>query len=171
MPESIYRIESQPGGRLAILARPRRGDWLEDDLSALRRAGIDVVVSLLTAAESAELGLAEEERACRSQSLEFLTFPIADLGTPRSLKESANFIAEIVTRLVCGKNVGVHCRMGIGRSGIVSAAALVAQGVTPDEAWKRITTARARPVPDTPAQRDWVRAFADYLALRSRNEL
>jgi hypothetical protein len=36
---------------------PRGHDWLPDDINLLQRAGIDVVVSALTAAENEELGL------------------------------------------------------------------------------------------------------------------
>ena len=43
--------------RLAILPRPRSGDWLEDEIRSLRGQGIDVLVSLLTPDETAELGL------------------------------------------------------------------------------------------------------------------
>ena len=45
------------GVRLAIAPRPRGGDWLEDDVRLLQRAGVDVIVSALTPVEAEELGL------------------------------------------------------------------------------------------------------------------
>jgi hypothetical protein len=39
---------------------------------------------------------------------------------------------------------------------LVAAALLVARGVTPDDAWRRIGDARGVPVPETEAQRRWV---------------
>lgn len=69
-----YWIKTE-GVRLAIIPRPRGQDWLPDDISLLQRAGIDVVVSALTAAENEELGLGEESRCCQSRAIEFLSFP------------------------------------------------------------------------------------------------
>jgi hypothetical protein len=60
--------------RLAIVPRPRGQDWLPHDINLLQRAGIDAVVSALTAAENEELGLVEESRCCQSKGIEFLSF-------------------------------------------------------------------------------------------------
>jgi hypothetical protein len=57
MPDTIFWIDGPWRGRLAIVTRPRGGDWLEDDMTSWRRAGLDLIVSLLTADESAELGV------------------------------------------------------------------------------------------------------------------
>jgi hypothetical protein len=73
--------------RLAIIPRPRGQDWLPDDISLLWRAGIDIVVSALTAAENEELGLVEESRCCQSRGIEFLSFPIEDRSVPNSSAE------------------------------------------------------------------------------------
>jgi hypothetical protein len=45
--------------RLAIVPRPRGGDWLDDDIR-LMKAGVDVLVSMLPATEAPDLGLADE---------------------------------------------------------------------------------------------------------------
>jgi hypothetical protein len=57
----IYGIVGPWPGHLAISARPRGGDWLDDELSGWRKAGIEVVVSLLEPGEAASLDLAHEE--------------------------------------------------------------------------------------------------------------
>jgi hypothetical protein len=54
-----YWIKTE-GFRLAIIPRPRGADWLLDEIRFLQRAGVDVVVSALTASENEELGLVEE---------------------------------------------------------------------------------------------------------------
>lgn len=54
----MYPIADCPAGRLAIMPRPRAGDWLEDEAQSWRRQGLDVVVSLLEDNEVAELDLA-----------------------------------------------------------------------------------------------------------------
>ena len=45
------------------MTRPRGGDWLTDELRDLAVAGLDVLVSLLSAAEVAELDLGAEADA------------------------------------------------------------------------------------------------------------
>ena len=59
-----------------------------------------------------------------------------------------------------GRNVAIHCRQGIGRSGMIAAALLVKKGTAVDSALKLISQIRGLPVPETPEQRDWVRDFS-----------
>ena len=44
---SLYWIPEIAPWRVAILPRPRGGDWLEDEIRELKRAGVGVLVSLL----------------------------------------------------------------------------------------------------------------------------
>lgn len=53
----MFTIRRRRRGRLSTMARPRGGDWLTGELGDLAIAGVDVVVSLLTDAEAAELDL------------------------------------------------------------------------------------------------------------------
>ena len=49
-----HRIGTAGSGRMASVPRLRGGDWLADDINALRDAGIYVLVNMLAAGESAE---------------------------------------------------------------------------------------------------------------------
>jgi hypothetical protein len=89
-----YWIKTE-GVRLAIIPRPRGQDWLPDDISLLQRAGIDVVVSALTASENEELGLVEESRCCQSRAIEFLSFPIEDRSVPNSFAEFTELVNSV----------------------------------------------------------------------------
>ena len=60
MRDKVYWITGPWRGRLAILPRPRGGDWLEDETRGWRAAGIDAVVTLLEATEESELDLGGE---------------------------------------------------------------------------------------------------------------
>ena len=65
----LYWITGPWAGRLAISARPRGGDWLEDEISAWQRAGVDTVVSLLTIDEERDLALEREALASRAAGM------------------------------------------------------------------------------------------------------
>lgn len=164
MVSTVYSIEGPWNGRLAIVPRPRGGDWLEDEVQAWREGDTDVIVSLLTAGEATELGLDDEAQQAQANGLQFLQFPISDYDVPSSLEEASAFIEELDQVLGTGKNIGIHCRQGIGRSGLIAAALLVRRGVSHEEAWERVARARGRSVPDTEEQREWVSAFAHYVS-------
>ncbi len=151
-------------GRLAIMPRPRAGYWLDDEVSGWRAAGIDLMVSLLEADEISELGLHREADLCRDQGMEFISFPIPDLGVPRSRHETAALTRKLAARLAEGKAVAVHCRAGIGRSSVIAACTLVCSGFDPETAFDSIGKARGLRVPETDRQRDWVTIFRDGIA-------
>jgi len=163
MNSALYWIETYWTGKLAILARPRGGAWLDDDVQAWRRAGVDVVASLLTTEEVAELDLAQEQEVCQVHEIEFLSFPISDRGVPDSRKAAVDFLRGLAESLEQGKRIGIHCRQGIGRSGLIAASLLVMSGIAPDLVFRRISAARGCSVPETPEQSAWVAEFARAL--------
>lgn len=168
MHSQIYWITLPMSGRLAIMARPRADDWLDDEVSGWRAEGIDTVVSLLEREEISDLGLQREAGLCQAQGIEFVSFPIPDRGVPESLHDVMALVREIATRLDESCAVAVHCRAGIGRSSLIAACALVYSGLTPKTAFEMIGEARGVSVPDTERQREWVRAFRDAV-LNVRN--
>ena len=160
MKPDIYWIDGPWSGKLAILARPRGEDWLEDEVAGWKDAGVDVVVSLLTREEDSELGLVDEREQVQQHGLTFISFPIADYSVPTSTPELRQVVATLEQSLKQGNSVGIHCRPGIGRSSVLAACVLVTSGESPDNAFQQISSARGRPVPDTSEQRNWVTAFA-----------
>ena len=156
----IYWIEGPWRGKLAILARPRGDDWLEDEVEGWKRAGLDVVVSLLTSGEASELGLTREAEIVNSAGIMYINFPIADYNVPASKIPVQQLAAELNDQLSHGASIGVHCRQGIGRSSLVAACVLVTSGESPQSAFEHIERARGRSVPDTAEQKEWVISFA-----------
>jgi len=146
--------------RLGIMPRPRGNDWLSDDLRMLRRAGVDVIVSALTALEAEELGLVEEAQECAENGLLFISFPIEDRSLPAHAGGFAVLVDQLVAHLRNCRSVVVHCRAGIGRSSLIAACVLVNLGLSPDAAFSAIEMTRGCPVPDTPEQRQWVMRYA-----------
>lgn len=155
-----YNWITAKGPRLAIVARPRGGDWLFDDLRTLKENGIDVLASLLTPEESLELGLAKETQYCSDLGINFLTFPIPDRSIPKSLEDFSKFVQRVVFELDAGHSLGIHCRAGIGRSSVLAACLLLRYGYQPDAAFETIAISRGCPVPDTSEQRAWVVCWA-----------
>jgi protein-tyrosine phosphatase len=144
-----------------VLPRPRGGDWLEDEVRSLRASGVDSLVCLLTPAEVAELELADEAACCAAAGIDFIPFPVADRGVPESASAALALVHHLAALVAAGEGVAVHCRLGVGRAGLVAACVLAALGEPPDAALARVAAARGRPVPDTPEQRDWVIRFAE----------
>lgn len=160
MKTDVYWVPGPWHGRLGIVPRPRGGDWLQDEVRSWHEAGLDVVASLLTSDEAAELGLQDENALARMEGLDFRAFPIPDYGVPSSRVDFGRFLNDLEKALKSGKNVAIHCRQGIGRSSLAVAALLVSAGEQPDEAFRRIAKARGREVPDTDEQRRWVAQIA-----------
>jgi len=159
----IYWIKGPWSGRLAILARPRGADWLEDEVEAWKDIGVDTVVSLLTQPEEVELSLTEESDLVRRRGLTFISFPIPDYSVPGSQSATRQFIDELKDQLSRGNKVGIHCRQGIGRSSLVAACVLVTLGESSGKAFRQIESARGVSVPDTVEQKNWVASFAERL--------
>jgi len=156
MTPDLFWIPGPWRGRLAVVTRPRGGDWLKDEGSGWRRAGIDVAVSLLEPHEASQLDLLDEPQAAESNGIRFVSFPIPDRGVPASAPAARSLIADIARALDDGKNVAVHCRQGIGRSGMIAAGVLVASGISPERAVTVVSSARGLAVPETEEQRSWL---------------
>jgi protein-tyrosine phosphatase len=163
MRAKVFWVAGPWRGRLGILPRPRGGDWLEDETTAWREAGIDVVVSLLEPDEEVQLVLEGEAAAAAASGVDFRPFPIPDRGVPASRESVAELASGIVDALETGRNVAVHCRQGIGRSGLIVAGVLVAAGKDPATALNAIEESRGLKVPETEEQRKWLTDFATWL--------
>ena len=139
----IYWISGLDGVRLGLMARPRSGDWLEDEISGWARADVGAVVSLLESHEVRELGLTSESKLCAERNIEFLSFPIPDRGTPHSKRDVAELVDGLVARLQNGTAVTIHCRAGIGRTGLVAGCILSRLGMPFSDIFPRCLTPEA----------------------------
>jgi protein-tyrosine phosphatase len=157
MTSRLYTVRRSGPGRLSTMARPG-GDWLADELHALRRRGVDVLVCALTDAELADLELTGEAQAAQAAGLAFVRIPIPDRGVPgrRAVQPALDALA---TELAAGRHVVVHCRYGIGRASLLAGALLVQEGWDPEQAWEELSRVRGYAVPDTDQQRSWLSAL------------
>jgi protein tyrosine phosphatase (PTP) superfamily phosphohydrolase (DUF442 family) len=157
MTPDLFWIPGPWRGKLAVTARPRGGDWLDDEARSWRQAGLDIAVSLLEKEEAAQLELDREGDVARSSNLQYISFPIPDRGVPASVADTLSLLKAILKALEQGKSVAVHCRQGIGRSGLIAAGVLVASGMGAGDAIAVVSSARGETIPETPAQLQWIR--------------
>jgi protein-tyrosine phosphatase len=154
--------------RLGIMPRPRGNDWLPDDLRTLRKEGVDVIASALTAPEAEELGLSAEAQACTQSGLIFVSFPIEDRSLPTDQTKFDSLVDQLLQYSKNGRSIAVHCRAGIGRSSLIAACVLVKMGFSAEAAFHAIELSRGCPIPDTPEQRQWVERYSDSLKPRMK---
>lgn len=157
----VYWISGLEPGRLGIMPRPLGGAALEGELRSLKESEVDAVVCLLEPQEIAELNLAEEQSRCEAQGILYLSFPIGDFSVPRSKRETHVLARRLANFVQAGKTVVIHCRGGIGRSSLLASCVLSQLGVSIDDAFELIGSARGIKVPETEEQQAWVAEFAE----------
>ena len=94
----------------------------------LAAQGVQQVVSLLDPDEARELGLENEAELVNEQSMDFVSFPIPDMGLPGSVDDFARLSKNLFHQVEVGINTLIHCRAGIGRSGLLASAVLLHGG-------------------------------------------
>lgn len=150
----VFEVDWNGPGRLAVVSRPTPGN-LDSELGALRAAGFDTLVSLLSGPEAAELGLRDERRAAEGTGLSFEWHPLHDFSVPTGdcFREA---LWALHDRYQAGAGIAAHCRGSVGRAPLTIASLLVLDGAAPDDAWARVSAARGFHVPDTDEQRLWI---------------
>ncbi len=131
---------------LAAMARPSSAE----DLAWLRSQGIELIVSLT------------EDRLRRDwvndAGLMVFHEPIPDMEAPS--QEQLDRCVSVLDRAINQKlGVAVHCGAGLGRTGVIIACYLVAQGMTAQNAIARIRRLRPGSI-ETDEQAEAVREFA-----------
>ena len=153
-PEGI--AANTPTPKLAIVLRPRGGQFLQSELVKFKEAGIRILVSLMEAKEAVDFGLADEPAIAEELGIMFLPFPIRDHSLPRDPVAFRGFCQDLAERLKAGRAVGIHCQGSVGRAPVVAACTLIHLGWKPGAALAAIHEARGTMVPDTQEQEDWI---------------
>ena len=163
MEAEYFKVYSALAGFLAIMPRPRILRGRPDSIDTLAASGIHRVVSLLQHTEAELLGLQDESKEVLAQGMQFDSFPVADFGVPSSLTAFAEFTREMSAQLTQGANILIHCRGGVGRSGLVAAGVMLQSGVDPGQVFSRISARRGVRVPETDAQQQWLMSNYEYM--------
>ncbi len=165
MRPDIYKVAQIGKGFLAVMAKPVAGEWIEEEFQGISHFGIKCLVSLLEEHEIRELGLSSAAKLCASNGISFINFPIKDRSVPPSTTKIFDVIEDVYQRISNGENTVIHCRAGIGRTGLLAASVLVKHGHSPIDAFLMVSKARGVNVPDTPDQTDWVKSNQKKLQL------
>jgi protein-tyrosine phosphatase len=162
---TLFKVHIDGPGTLAIVPRPRGGDWLGDDIATVAQQGIGVLVSLLCADEASELGLQHEAAACERHNIEFVSLPVRDMCAPDQDSEFITEVQRLAQLVHGGASVAVHCRQSIGRSGLLAVSIVIASGIELEMALDAVSVARGLSVPETREQVNWLRRNAARLLL------
>lgn len=148
MPPPGFSWVDQP--HLAALARPQS----VEDLRWLRRNGIDVLVSLTESPVSRQW--------VNDTGMFAVAVPVPDMSAPTE-RQLDHVLATIRKANASGMGVAVHCAAGLGRTGTVLAAYLVAGGMPPREALIKVRDLRPGSV-ETAEQERAIERYAHRLA-------
>ena len=157
MDHPVFEIPTALAGRLYAMPcpAPRR---LSETFATLSDQGVTTVLSMLPSEEADALGVGEAPAICASLGIAHRSFPIRDFGLPQA-GSFHELIEELLTMLKDGESIAVHCRAGIGRTGLAVVAVLIASGMAAEQALESVSAARGVSVPDTAEQRDFLKAF------------
>ncbi len=146
-----------PPGRIGLCRLPGRSGALQADVSQIVAWRPAFVVSLTEAVEMEELGASGLERLLADAGLAWRHFPIEDYGVPASAAEErwSALSAELHSALDAGQSVLVHCRGGLGRSGMAAARLIAERGTRAEGAIARVRAQRPGAV-ETDVQAAWV---------------
>ena len=153
----MYHVPCSTPGKLYVMPHPDPGR-LHQVLDDIRDRAVTTVVSLLADRDVVDLGLEQEDAFCRALGLRFIHHPIVDFGLPQPAS-FADLVKSLARDLAAGQSIVIHCRAGIGRSGMLACCILKQLGATADEAIACVSEARTTSVPDTPEQRRFIVAF------------
>lgn len=151
-------------GRLGLTICPGKKDpprqWhrdLTEDLRVIRDWGATALVTLIEAHEFRLLGIDDLGIAVERQGLQWIHLPIRDVDVPDDRFERAWKLAgpALHLRIDAGERILIHCRGGLGRTGLVAGLILVERGVSPRQAIDRVRAARPHAI-ETRAQEHYV---------------
>ena len=142
--------------KLGIMARPRGNDWLDEEITNIKKQGVELLVSLLEPNEVLELGLRQEQQLCSKHNITYINFPIVDRGIPKRNDDTDTLINHLLNKINTGSTTVIHCRMGIGRSSIIAGALLLKTGQNAKDIFAHISKIRGLTVPDTDEQTKWL---------------
>lgn len=164
-----------PGRRCSGYAVKEPRD-LERDAQTLAALGVSVFILLVEDHELISCGVPAFVAVMAAHGITVLRCPIVDGQTPRELSSAprppsglgvpepgdidafTKLVGEIEGRLWLGQTIGVSCRGGLGRTGVLAACLLKRAGLDADAAIAEVRLARRGAV-ENPRQEAFIHAW------------
>ena len=148
-----------PGKRVRSHYGGHWGRNLAADMRVVSDWGATVLVTLMEGFELDELGVGNLGNVAEAVGLEWHHLPIPDMQVPDERFERRwTYTGHVLRRkLAAGERVLLHCRGGLGRTGMIAARLAIELGAVPDAALGAVRKARPGTV-ETPLQEAYVRA-------------
>ncbi len=141
-------------GKLGGVPRPGIVQTTEQDLEALKRLGVTVLITL-------EETLTVSQEVCVEYLIKLRHFPIADMCAP-SFDQAKRFCVALVDDFKRNDVVAIHCRAGLGRTGTMLACILIWQGSTAMNAIDRVRYTNQKFI-QSKKQVDFLASFSHWL--------
>src|SRR5208282_3303470 len=137
------------------------GDWkrdLQTDIRVISEWGAAAVLSVMEERELTKLKVSTLGDAVEWTGMDWHHLPIPDGGVPDADFENLWLYSghRVRQSLMAGKKILIHCKGGLGRTGMIAARLMVELGEPPEDAIRRVRQARG---PDAiePRQEEYVR--------------
>jgi protein-tyrosine phosphatase len=143
-------------GQLALCRMPGAVTPLAADVRALADLGATCVLTLTPQAELQKAGSADLAAVLAAQGMDWLHLPIDDFGTPSPAQQADwDALSRMVqARIDKGETIAIHCRAGLGRTGMIALRLMAQHGELPETALARLRASRPGSV-ERPAQFEW----------------
>ena len=168
IPKEVLPIAGTIGMTMAPgkkgLAQFSNCEWdrsLDEDLDTLKNNyKTDIIISLMEDFEFDLLKIPDFQPKCAEKSIINIRFDIVDGSVPteKQISEYVRLAKNLKKEAENGKNIVIHCRGGIGRTGTLAACLLILFGSDPDVAIEIIRKYRKGAI-ETSVQEDFVKKF------------
>lgn len=154
----VYQVLVVGHGKFYVMPKPD-SQKLVATVHYLSNLGVTHVVSHLEKDEEDDLGLSTEATLLAELGIELISYPIKDMNLP-DLHEYSVFIDKLFQRLQESAILAIHCRAGIGRTGMTASCLLIKSGYESQNAIDQVSAARGTTIPDTQEQIQFIHNFS-----------
>ena len=171
-PIAIDRIcQSENNGAIYASCAPGKKDPkkgynrdLARDFDTINKHNIDVIVCLIEDFEFGHLSMEAYPQYLARYNIKVIHYPIVDHNIPTNPDTFHQLVLTVCDYFAHGHNILVHCRGGVGRTGIVCACVLINFGWDPEDAIALVRKNRPGALKNR-FQHDFIRNYA-YLKPR-----
>ncbi len=145
-------------GALGLTILPGRKDYsrsIDDDLQQLKKAGVDIIIPLITDDEFSHFGVDELLKEYDENKFQVYRLPIMDqlISSEQEMRKLVKFMDDNIN---AGKKIMVHCVGGLGRSGMAAASFLKFKGLSSDKAIEVVRQTRGPRAVESKIQEEFV---------------